>query len=153
MHIADRLRIANEFGQQVQMGPERVLELSDRIHNLGHDKPGLIALCKFGRSIQVRRLRTVATKHWNPSDWVAVQAILDEIASLKKDAGQTENILALTVLGVECDGLNAALELLSLKSMDTSVPIEFVPMVNVEAVNAEARLAKRSQTETGKRSK
>lgn len=145
MHIADRIRLAQEFGLAVQMGPERVLTLSDRIANAGHDHPELIARCKFGRSIQVRRLRTVAAKHWNPSDWVAVQAVLDEIALLKTAEHQPENILALAVLGVESDELEKVLAQLDGKAVtQLEVSAESEALVSPAAVSSYTRPERQS---------
>lgn len=112
MQHTERLRISKEFGKQVLMSPDRVLEMSDRIQDKGKHHPDLIALCKFGRSMQVRRLRTVRWASWNHTDFVNAQAILDEIASLKKHANKPDYALGLAVLGVEVDALNDALQLI-----------------------------------------
>jgi hypothetical protein len=109
MQNEERLKIVQEFAQTVRMGPERVLAISDRIQQAAHRRPELTARCKFGRSGQVRRLRTIAAKHWNGSDWTVAQAVLDEVASLKAEADTPTRNLALAVLGVEADGLEAAL--------------------------------------------
>lgn len=109
MQNEERLKIIQEFAATVRMGPGRVLAISDRIQQAAHRRPELTARCKFGRSGQVRRLRTIAAKHWNGSDWTVAQAVLDEVASLKAEADTPGRELALAVLGVEADGLEAAL--------------------------------------------
>lgn len=112
MQHTERVRIANDFGKQVLTTPDRVLAFADLIQEKGKQHADLIVHCKFGRSMQVRRLRSVRWRSWNPSDFLHAQDILDEIAALKKHADKPDYALALAVLGVEVDALNDALALL-----------------------------------------
>lgn len=108
MHPELRKKIVEEFGATVTMGPDRVLEMSNRIQRSGKRHPGLVRACKFGRSMQVRRLKTISAKNWNPTDWKAAESILEEIAWLRKHENGPVQALGLAVLGVEVKGLEEA---------------------------------------------
>jgi len=121
MDNAQRRQIAAEILTTVTMGPDEVLAMSDRIQAKRQARPELTALCKFGRSMQVRRLRNNGPKNWNPADWACAQAVLDEVAALRRDAGQPEQALALAVLGVRTDGLERALAALEQRDDDPAL--------------------------------
>ena len=110
MHPRQREQTAGVFHQVVTMGPGRVLAVSDRIRHIGQGQPDLVARCQFTRSIQARRLKTVAWKHWQASDWVSAQAILAEVAALQPEPASHGRTLALAVLGVETEGLDGLMD-------------------------------------------
>lgn len=116
-----RKQISAEFSQLVTLSPDTVLQVSDRIQGKAKDQPELVSLCKFGRSMQVRRLKNISSKNWNPSDWSNAQAIIDEVISLRKQAHSPAAVLALAVLGAEADTLNETLALLDHKQ---AIPVE-----------------------------
>ena len=107
-----RAELALRFTAQIQMSADRVLELHDHIQQRNNRRPDLTHLCKFGRSMQVRRLKSVATRHWNQADWSNAQAVLDEVVTLEAQGPGVENVLALAVLGVESDALTEAMSAL-----------------------------------------
>lgn len=109
----ERVTVARQFLDTVTVSPDRVLEISDYIQEAGKYRQALISLCKFGRSMQVRRLRSVSSRHWNNSDFSNAQSILEEITHLLKQQAKPENALALAVLGVEVEELDNALALLT----------------------------------------
>jgi len=113
MDSVQRRQVAEAFTRTINLSADRVLEVSDQIQDRANARPDLTVLCKFDRSMQVRRLKNISPRNWNPSDWNNASAILDQIAALKTSTRQVENILALAVLGVESDGLKDALKFLS----------------------------------------
>ena len=119
MDYQTQLRIAREFLARVTMSPDRVIQLADQIQEQGKAKPELIAECKFGRSMQVRRLRSVAPRNWNPGDYHNADNILTEIGEVIMQDGEgwdAQRVLALTVLGVESEHLDRALAILTNQS-------------------------------------
>jgi hypothetical protein len=112
MRPDERQQLANDFARTINLSPDDVLRVSDRIQHNAKARPDLVAQCKFGRSIQVRRLKTQSHKHWNGTDWAAARAIVDEIAYLQKQPPSTGVVLSLAVLGVSTDTLDDALAVL-----------------------------------------
>ena len=113
MHPDEQKRIGREFPRVVTMGPDRVLAVSDLIQGQAQQAPRLTAMCKFGRSMQVRRLKTIGTGRWNAGDWKAAESILVEVESLMKGAEHPAQALGLAVLGVEVEALDEALAMLA----------------------------------------
>lgn len=122
-----RIALAQRFTEVVVTSPDRVLNLADRIQDRDKHKPELTALCKFGRSMQVRRLRSVAPRNWHQGDYSNAESILEEIDSLIKNEAKPENALALACLGVEVEELDNALVLIgAVQSSEASghAPVE-----------------------------
>jgi len=105
---SERPAIAEEFSKQVTLSPERITALSDQIQDRGRNRPDLIEHCRFGRSMEARRLREVSSRYWNNADWNKAEQILDLIAQFRAHKGP-EYTLALAVLGGGEEGLDEAL--------------------------------------------
>jgi len=119
MDFTQQKQIISDFQKRVTMTPDRVLNLADQIQELGRSRPET-ALCKFGRSMQVRRLRSVRPQSWNRSDFSNAQNIVTEIDSLTDKAKTDEGALALAVLGVETEHLDEALAALGAPMNDVN---------------------------------
>lgn len=115
--------------------------------------PELTALCKFGRSMQVRRLRTVPHKSWKQVDFTASQGIVDEVNSLQAQPDSPAKFLGLAVLGVESDGLEKAMALLSQPRRDESTePLSELSGTPVPVASIEPQPT-RPERQSGKRNK
>ena len=123
MDKAHRDQLAADFHSTVTSTGDAVLAAHDRIQHWAKTRPEFVARCKFGRSMQVRRLKNVQPKHWNPTDWAGAEAVLVEIENLRKTAHDPACVLALAVLGVETDDLPAVLALLESKPVDDAAPV------------------------------
>lgn len=114
---SERPAIADEFSKQVTLSPERITELSHQIQERGRNRPDLLEHCRFGRSMEARRLREVSSRYWNNADWNNAETIIDLIAQFRAHAGP-EYTLALAVLGGGEEGLDEALQALDLPFED-----------------------------------
>lgn len=134
MDFQTQKQIAADFLKRVTMSADRVLALSDQIHEASRDHLELTALCQFGRSMQVRRLRSVRPQNWNQTDYSNAQQICTSIESLIKDSHKDDHALALAVLGVETTQLDAALRSLNGARLKSDITSELTTSIEVEKI-------------------